>query len=145
MENKKRVLIIDSQSSFREGLKDMVDQTSGYRFVAEAESGREGMELAREMGPDLVIMDYTLPDMSGMGVMRELKRLTPPAKILVLSATANYDHVANALRAGARGFAVKDTIGGSLVEAMDTLDQGNFFLDDAVYQEVLISMLTGSA
>jgi len=145
MENKKRVLIIDSQSSFREGLKDMVDQTSGYRFVAEAESGREGMELAREMGPDLVIMDYSLPDMSGMGVMRELKRLAPPAKILVLSATAKYDHIANSLRAGARGFAVKDTIGGSLVEAMDTLGQGNFFLDDAVYQEVLISMLTGSA
>jgi DNA-binding NarL/FixJ family response regulator len=145
MESKKRVLIIDSQSSFREGLKGMVDQTSGYRFVAEAESGREGMELAREMGPDLVIMDYTLPDMSGMGVMRELKRHTPLAKILVLSATAKYDHIANALRAGARGFAVKDTIGGSLVEAMDTLGQGNFFLDDAVYQEVLISMLTGSA
>ena len=145
MENKKRVLIIDSQSSFREGLKDLVDQTSGYRFVAEAESGREGMELAREMGPDLVIMDYTLPDMSGMGVMRELKRLASPAKILVRSATAKYDHVANALRAGAKGFAVKDTIGSSLAEAMDTLDQGNFFLDDAVYQEVLISMLTGSA
>jgi DNA-binding NarL/FixJ family response regulator len=145
MESKKRVLIIDPHSSFREGLKDMVDQTSGYRFVGEAESGREGMELAREVGPDLVIMDYALPDMSGMGVMRELKRLTPPAKILVLSETAKYDHIANALRAGARGFAVKDTIGGSLTEAMDTLDQGNYFLDDTVYQEVLISMLTGSA
>ena len=145
MENKKTVMIIDPHSSFRDDLKDMVDRTSGYRFVGEAENGREGMDLAREIGPDLVIMDYTLPDMSGMGVMRELKRLNPPAKVLVLGATAKYDHVANSLRAGARGFAVKKTIGGSLTEAMDTLQQGNYFLDDTAYEEVLISMLTGSA
>jgi DNA-binding NarL/FixJ family response regulator len=144
MTNKKRVLIIGPLSSFREALKDLVDQTSGYRFVAEAESGREGMALARELGPDLVIMDYSLPDMSGMEVMRELKRLNPPAKVLVLGA-AKYNHVANALRAGAKGFAVKETISGSLTEAMDTLDKGNYFLDDTAYEEVLFSILTGSA
>lgn len=145
MKNKKRVLIIDQHEEFREDLKDLVGQAAGYRFVAEAGSGREGMERAREVAPDLVIMDYTLPDMSGMSVMRELKRLAPPAKILVLSACAKYDNVAMALRAGARGFAVKHAIDGSLLEAMDTLERGNYFLDDEVYQEVLLSMLTGSA
>lgn len=142
---KKSVMIIDQHQAFREGVKDLVQQTSAYEFVAEAGSGREGMELAREMSPDFVIMDYHLPDMTGMGVMRELKRLTPPAKILVLSTSARYDHVTGALRAGARGFAVKHGIDGSLAEAMDTLDQGNYFLDDEVYQEVLIKMLTGTA
>lgn len=145
MERKKSVLIIDQHAAFREDLKGLVGQTAGYRFAAEAGSGREGMERAREIAPDLVIMDCTLPDMNGMSVMRELKRLAPPAKILVLSTCANYDNVTKALRAGARGFAVKHAIDGSLLEAMDTLDQGNYFLDDEVYQEVLISMLTGSA
>ncbi len=145
MESKKSVMIIDQHQAFREGLKDLVEQTSAYRFVAEAGSGQEGMELAREMVPDFVIMDYHLPDMNGMGVMRELKRLSPPAKILVLSSHARYDHVTGALRAGARGFAVKHGIGGSLEEAMETIDRGNYFLDDEVYQEVLIKMLTGTA
>ena len=145
MESKKRVLIIDPHDGFRDDLKDLVGQTPGYRFAAEAGSGREGMERAREIAPDLVIMDYTLPDMSGMSVMRELKRLAPPANILVLSSSATYDEVTKALRAGARGFAVKHGIGGSLHEAMETLDQGNYFLDDEVYQEVLFKMLTGSA
>jgi DNA-binding NarL/FixJ family response regulator len=103
------------------------------------------MDLAREMAPDFVIMDYHLPDMNGMGVMRELKRMSPPAKILVLSASASYDHVTKALRAGARGFAVKHAIDDSFSEAMNTLDKGNYFLDDEVYQEVLLKMLTGSA
>lgn len=145
MENGKSVMIIDQHPAFRKGLKELVERTSTYRFVAEAGSGQEGMKLAREMVPDFVIMDYHLPDMNGMGVMRELKRLTPPAKILVLSASATYDHVTKALRAGARGFATKNAIDGSCVEAMDTIDQGNYFLDDEVYQEVLIKMLTGSA
>lgn len=145
MDNKKSVMIIDQHPVFRNDLKGLVERTSSYRFIAEAGSGQEGMELAREMSPDFVIMDFELPDMNGMGVMRELKRLDPPAKILVVSASAEYDQIAKALRAGARGFAVKHAIDGSFLEAMDTLNRGNYFLDDEVYQEVLISMLTGSA
>lgn len=145
MESKKSVMIIDQHPAFRQGLKDLVERTSAYRFIAEAGSGQEGMELAREMAPDFVIMDYHLPDMTGMGVMRELRGMSPPAKILVLSADARYDHITKALRAGAKGFALKHAIDDSFLDAMDTLDQGNYFLDDEVYQEVLIKMLTGSA
>jgi DNA-binding NarL/FixJ family response regulator len=145
MEDRKSVIIIDQHPTFRKGLKDLVERTPPFRFVAEAGSGREGMDLAREMAPDFVIMDYHLPDMNGTGVMRELKRLSPSAKILVLSASPCYDHVTGALRAGARGFAVKHAIDDSFVEAMGTLDQGSYFLDDEVYQEVLIRMLTASA
>jgi DNA-binding NarL/FixJ family response regulator len=145
METKKRVLIIDQQPAFRKGLKALVDENSAYRCIAEAGCGREGMELARRNAPDIVIMDLSLPDMSGMGAVRELKRLAPPAKILVLSACAKYDKITNALRAGAKGFAVKHAINGSILEAMDTIGQGNYYLDDEVYQEVLISMLTRAA
>ena len=145
MNSEKSVMIIDQNSSFREGLKDLVKQTSGYRFIAEAASGQEGMDRARETAPDLIIMECTPPDMSGMAMVRELKRLNPPTKILVLCAQPQYDKVTQAIRAGARGFAVKGSIGGSFVEAMNTIGQGNYFLDDAFYDEVLTQMLTGSA
>jgi len=140
---KKSVLIVDDHPLFREGLKGLVDRSSGYQAIGEAGNGREALQLALDLRPEIVTMDVSLPDMTGVEVTRELTRLFPGMKVLIVSMHPKFEVVAEAFQAGALGYVVKEATSAKLVQAMDTIARGEHYLDGQVSQEVVGKLLSG--
>jgi DNA-binding NarL/FixJ family response regulator len=141
MSTKKRVLIVDDHPLFREGLKGLINRSTGYEVAGEAVSGQEAIALAGELQPDLVTMDITMGDLSGIDATREICRKLPQSLVLIVSMHANFEYVAEAFRAGARGYVVKDATGGKLIEAFDALLRGECYLDGQVSPQVVTKLL----
>jgi len=141
---KKRVLIVDDHPVFREGLKSLVDRSANYQVIGEASSGEEAIALIPDVKPELITLDITLPDMNGVETARIVAERFPDVRILMLSMHQKFEYVADSLRAGARGYMVKDAAGGKLIDALDAICQGDFYLDGKSSQEVVRQLLTAS-
>lgn len=144
MTTKSRVIIVDDHPLFRDGLKSLVERSANYRTVGEAGSGEEALRLAQELQPDLMTMDVSLPDMSGIEAVRAIMKAVPSVRILMLSMHPNVDYVSEAFRAGARGYVVKEATSIRLIQAMDALCRGEHFLDGQVSQDIVNKLTSGS-
>ena len=102
-----RVLLVDDHSIVRQGLKEILDRTAEYEVVGEAADGVQAVELAREIQPDVVLMDLIMPNKDGIEASREILEAVPNTHILVLTASTADDAVINALAAGASGYLQK--------------------------------------
>ncbi|NLL18347.1 MAG: response regulator [Clostridia bacterium] len=102
----KRILIVDDAAFMRMMIKDILTK-NGYEVVGEAENGQVGVNLYRELKPDLVTMDITMPEMDGISAVKAIKQLDPGAKIIMCSAMGQQMMVMEAIQAGARDFIVK--------------------------------------
>jgi DNA-binding NarL/FixJ family response regulator len=145
MKVKNRVIIVDDHPLFREGVKGLVERSANYHCIGEAGSGAEALRLARELTPDLMTMDVSLPDMSGIEAVREIVRVVPSVRILMLSMHPNFDYVAEAFKAGARGYVVKEATSARLIQAMDALCLGEYFLDGQVSKDIVAKLTSGQA
>lgn len=143
MPAKKRVLIVDDHPLFRDGLKSLVERSAGYETVGEAGSSAEALALALQLQPDLMTMDVSLPDMSGIETVREIMRVIPSVRILMLSMHPKFDYVAEAFKAGARGYVVKEATSARLIQAMDALCRDEYFLDGQVSQDIVAKLVAG--
>ncbi len=140
---KKRVLIVDDHPLFREGVKSLVERSANYQTVGEAGSGAEALALAVELKPDLVTMDVSLPDMSGIEAVRGILDVAPETRILMLSMYPKFDYVAEAFKAGAKGYVVKETTTARLIQGFDALCRGEFFVDGQVSQDLVAKLAQG--
>jgi two-component system chemotaxis response regulator CheY len=102
----KRVLIVDDAAFMRMMLKDILTK-NGYEIAGEAENGRRAVELYKELRPDAVTMDITMPEMDGITAVKEIKKIDPGAKIVMCSAMGQQMMVMEAIQAGAKDFVVK--------------------------------------
>ena len=100
------VLIIDDAAFMRISIKNMLTK-NGYDVVGEAENGLIGVELYKELQPDIVTMDITMPEMSGLDALKEITKVDPKAKIVMVSAMGQESMVREAIVSGAKGFIVK--------------------------------------
>ncbi len=112
-----RVLIVDDQSPFREASCMVVEMTDGFEVAGEAENGEQGVELAAELRPDLVLMDVQMPGIDGLEATRRIMDLDEPPFVLVMSTRESGDYEAPALAAGAIGFLPKSAF------SMDALEE----------------------
>ena len=119
-----RVLLVDDHQIFREGLRSMIEKNPGITVVGEAESGKTAIELARELLPDIVIMDIVMPEMNGIETTRHLAESLPQIKIIGLSMHDDVRFAAEMLMAGASGFLLKDCAFKELVDAINTVQGG---------------------
>jgi DNA-binding NarL/FixJ family response regulator len=102
-----RVLIVDDQEAFRSAARMVVMLTDGYEVVGEAESGEEGVRLANELSPDLVLMDINLPGIDGLEATRQITSTNPKLKVMVFSTYEASEYRSRALEAGAVAFVSK--------------------------------------
>lgn len=102
----KRILIVDDAAFMRMMVKDILGK-NGYEVVGEGENGLRAVEKFKELSPDLVIMDITMPEMDGISAVKEIKKIDPNAKIIMCSAMGQQAMVIEAIQAGARDFIVK--------------------------------------
>jgi len=100
------VLIVDDAAFMRISIKNMLTK-NGYEVVGEAENGLIGVELYKELQPDIVTMDITMPEMSGLDALKEITKLDPQAKVVMVSAMGQEAMVREAIVSGAKGFIVK--------------------------------------
>ena len=135
-----RVLIADDDDLMRAGLVELLSGEPGIEIAGEASTGREAVERARRLAPDVVLMDVRMPDLDGIEATRELTRTAPRARVLILTTFEQDDYVFGALRAGASGFLVKRTRPEELIAAVHTIAAGDSLLSPSVTRRVIDRM-----
>jgi len=120
-----RVLLVDDDPLVRSALGLMIGGQDDIRVVAEASDGREGVLLAREHRPDVVLMDIRMPVLNGLDATRELHAQLDPPRVIVLTTFDADDHVTGAIAAGADGFVLKDTPPAEIVAAIRAVADGD--------------------
>lgn len=113
----KRILIVDDAAFMRMMIKDILIK-NGYDVVGEAENGARAIEKYKELVPDLIIMDITMPEVDGILAVKEIKKLNPDCKIIMCSAMGQQAMVIESIQAGARDFIVKPFQAERVVEAV---------------------------
>jgi DNA-binding NarL/FixJ family response regulator len=135
-----RVLIADDDDLMRAGLVELLTVDPEIEIIGQASTGREAVERARQLTPDVVLMDVRMPDLDGIGATRELARVAPTARVLILTTFEQDDYVFGALRAGASGFLLKRTRPEELIAAVHLIAAGDCLLSPSVTRRVIDRM-----
>ena len=135
-----RVLIADDDDLMRAGLRELLSNDPSIEILGEASTGRQAVERARRLAPDVVLMDVRMPDLDGIAATRELSRALPAVRVLILTTFEQDDHIFPSLRAGASGFLLKRTRPEELIAAVHTVAAGDSLLSPSVTRRVIDRM-----
>jgi DNA-binding NarL/FixJ family response regulator len=135
-----RVLIADDDDLMRAGLVELLTADPNIEIAGQAATGREAVEQTRRLAPDVVLMDVRMPDLDGIGATRELARVAPATRVLILTTFEQDDYVFGALRAGASGFLLKRARPEELIAAVHTIAAGEALLSPSVTRRVIDRM-----
>jgi two-component system, NarL family, response regulator NreC len=127
-----RILLSDDHALLRETLKLLLNAQPDLEVIGEAGAAAETSRLAAELNPDIILLDITLPDRSGIGLLPELRQLCPSARIIMLSMHEDSTYVRSSLAAGAAGYIGKSSKPGVLLEAIHAVRQGGQFIDPSL-------------
>jgi DNA-binding NarL/FixJ family response regulator len=141
MVHKKTILIIDDHPLFREGLKAIIGRDNRFEVIGEAGNGREGLQLAKELKPDLALIDMSLPDQSGIQLTLEIKNASLKTRIMIITMHSKVDYIVKAFQAGATGYMVKDSASERLLQGMDVVLKGEYFMDSSVSHKVVEKLM----
>ena len=144
MEDKKRIFIAEDQTIVRDGLRALLSSNPNLEVVGEAEDGRELIRNIEEYNPDLILMDLSMPRMNGMEAIKEVKKLLPDTKILVLTIHKTEEYILPVLKAGADGYVLKNDTQAELMTAIKSVLEGKSYLSPGVSQKVIEGYLEGS-
>ena len=141
MAEKKTILIVDDHPFFRDGVKSLLAKQSTYRVAGEAGSGEEGLKKAKEIRPDLVIMDIGLPDVSGIDITRSIREILAETRVVILSMHLKIEYITKAFQAGATGYITKESATERLLECLESVSKGEYFMDPSLAHEVVESLM----
>ncbi len=141
MAQKKTILIIDDHPLFREGLKAIIGRNHRFEVVGQAGNGRDGLQKAKELKPDLALVDMSLPDQSGIQLTREIKNALPKTRIMIITMHSKVDYIVKAFQAGATGYVIKESTSERLLQGIDTVLKGEYFMDSSVSHRVVEKLM----
>ena len=137
MSKKHKVFIVEDHQLFREGLKSMLNNRGDIEIVGEAEDGLDAIRKIRQAQPEMVFLDLSIPKVSGISVMKEIKRDLPEIKILALTIHESDQYVLEAFDAGVDGYCIKDASRPELMVAIDSVLQGKSYISPGISDQVI--------
>ena len=132
MIDKIRVLIAEDHETVREGLKLIIDTQPDMQTIGEAGNGRDAVRLAKELAPDVLLMDVSMPELNGLKAAAQLKRVAPDIKILTLTRHTDQAYLQELLEAGVSGYVLKQSAAADLLRAVRAVAAGDSYLDPAM-------------
>ena len=142
MQTQMKVLLADDHALFREGVKALLANDE-YEIVAEAANGLDAIAAARRLHPDIAIVDVAMPGLNGIDAAREVLRNSPSTRVIVLTMHKDHAYLAEALRAGVRGYVLKSRGVAELVDALREVAKGGVYLSPGMSREVAESYIRG--
>jgi DNA-binding NarL/FixJ family response regulator len=137
----RRIIIVDDHDAIRRGVRQLLETKPYYQVVGEAPDGRSGLELAREVRPDIAIVDYSIPELNGLDLSHALKREFPRIEILLYTMHDREEIIMAVLRAGVRGFILKSDAERHLIAALDALSIHRPYFSGAISDALLHQFL----
>jgi DNA-binding NarL/FixJ family response regulator len=139
------IVLADDHTILREGLRALLSVDPKFKIVGEAADGREAVRCVEKLGPDLVLMDLSMPRprMTGMDAIREIKRRYPVTKIIALTVHRSEEYLRTTLQAGADGYVLKDATHDELMMAIQSVLEGKTYLSHSVSKKVIEGYLKG--
>jgi DNA-binding NarL/FixJ family response regulator len=135
--DKKRILIIDDHPLFREGIKTILKRKPKYEIVGETGAGHDGLKMVKDLKPDLVLLDLSLPDIRGLNLIEDIIKYSSKTGILIVSMHSKIDYIIKSFQCGAMGYIVKESAADTLLDALEHLLNGEYYMDTSVSQKVV--------
>jgi len=132
-----RLLIADDHRLFRQGLRQLCELLGGFEVVGEAENGQEAVDLARRLKPDVILMDINMPILDGVQATHSITEENPSARVIILTMYRQDQYVLEAIKAGARGYLLKDIDEQELVDAVRAIHRGEAMINPSLASKVL--------
>jgi len=127
-----RIILADDHAAMRHGLRLVLEQQADFEVVGEISDGREAVALAETLKPDVAVLDITMPNLNGIEAARQITAKQPDVSVIILSMHADESFVLRALKAGARGYVLKESAEGDLINAIRLVSEGKSFFSPAV-------------
>ncbi|MCJ7685369.1 MAG: response regulator transcription factor [Desulfobacteraceae bacterium] len=137
MVDKKKIVIAEDQKILREGLKSLLSSSDDFEVVGEAEDGLDAIRCVEKHNPDLLLLDLSMPKMSGISAIKDIKTRIPETRILVLTIHESEEYILEVFRAGADGYCLKDASHSELVMAIRSVLSGNRYISPGISDKVL--------
>jgi DNA-binding NarL/FixJ family response regulator len=137
-----KILIADDHPVFRTGVRELLDRENDMEIIGEAKDGEEAVSMARELKPDVVVMDIIMPNLNGIEATKQIKTALPGAAVLLLSGYDYESYVLAALKAGAAGFVSKEARSSELLNAIRTVQVGERMLDQTIAYKILSRLIS---
>jgi DNA-binding NarL/FixJ family response regulator len=141
-ERKLRILIADDHEIVRQGLKLLLGRRPDWEICGEAENGREAVEQARQLKPEVVVLDWSMPQLGGLAATRQIRKALPQTEVLILTMYDSEQLIREVLAAGARGYLLKTDTGPALLEAVESVSRRQPFFTSKVGALILRGFLT---
>jgi DNA-binding NarL/FixJ family response regulator len=135
-----RILIVDDHTIMRDGLRALLESDGRFEVLDAVENGREAVRAALALQPDLVLMDLAMPQMDALAAIQQLARRSPQTRVLALTMHKTEEHIRAALRAGARGYILKDSPRSELFMAIENVRNDKVFISPALAQPAVRSL-----
>ena len=143
MHKKITIVLVDDHAVVRAGVRRLLEQELMFEVIGEADSGETGYQRFGELNPDVMIMDLSMPGMGGLEAIRRILMRYEKAKILVLSMHEDLSFANQALKLGAKGYLIKNTLGDDLVKSIHVVSQGEIFLSNEIAKKIAVSSIEG--
>jgi len=131
-----KILLVDDHNIVRQGLKALFMSESDLTIIAEAQTGREAVQLASDHRPEIVIMDVAMPRLNGCEATRQILKVAPNTKVIMLSTYSDDDHVQQAIAAGAAAYLLKQTAASELIKGIREVLKGNAYFSPAIAERL---------
>ena len=138
-----RIILADDHTLVRHSLSRAMEQEQDIEVIGQAEDGHMTVALTRQLHPDMVLMDISMPDLNGIEASREIRRESPDTQIIALSMHSEKRYVTEMFKAGAKGYLLKDSDYGELLTAIRTVADGKTYLSPSISDTVVEDMVTG--
>ncbi len=144
MSKKVTIVLVDDHAVVRAGVRRLLEQEALFDVIGEAESGEKAYQMFGELKPDVMVMDLSMPGMGGLEAIRRILMRHERARILVLTMHEDLSFANQALKLGAKGYLIKNTLGDDLVKSIQTVSRGEIFLSDEIAKKMAMQSISGN-